>query len=80
MEETARGSLMSELTPEQEEQMDKTLERAMAEPMPPELRGQIEDLIEPHTMNMYLKHRDVMDCIRVAFPVIRQYLREHHGD
>ena len=68
---------MSDLTPDQIASMDASLERAMAEPMPAELDAQIQDLIEPHTINMYLKHRDVMDCIDVAFPVIRDYLREH---
>jgi hypothetical protein len=47
--------------------------------MPPELRGQVEDLIEPHTMNMGIDHGDVMDCIKVAYPVIRDWLREHPG-
>lgn len=67
----------SDLTAEQVESMDASLQRAMDEPMPRELRDQIADLIEPHTLNMYLKHRDVMDCIDVAFPVIRDYQREH---
>jgi len=45
--------------------------------MPHDLSNQIADLIEPHTVNMYLKHRDVMTCINVVFPVICDYLREH---
>lgn len=68
---------MSDLTSEQIVSMDASLERAMAEPIPRELSEIIANLIEPHTINMYLKHRDVMRCIVVAFPVIRDYLREH---
>ena len=63
-----------ELTAEQSASRRASLRRALAEPMPRDLREQLEDLIEPHTINMYLKHRDVMDCIDVAFPVIRDYL------
>lgn len=59
---------------------DESLRWALDEPMPRDLREQVEDLIEPHTINMYLKHRDVMDCIKVAFPVIRDYLRAHPGE
>jgi hypothetical protein len=56
---------------------DITLQRAMNEPMPRELRSALADLIEPHTMNMYADHGDTMMCINVAFPVIRDYLRAH---
>jgi hypothetical protein len=63
-----------------ESEREASLERAMDEPMPPELRGQLADLIEPHTINMYLKHGDVMDCIDVAWPVIRDWLRDHPAD
>jgi hypothetical protein len=48
--------------------------------MPRALSDQVADLIEPHTMNMYLKHGDVMECIDVAFPAIRDWLREHPDD
>lgn len=65
------------MTPEQIASQEQSLERALREPMPRELQHQVADLIEPHTINMYLKHRDVMECIDVAFPVIRDYLREH---
>jgi hypothetical protein len=70
---------MSEMTPEQDARRVLSLRRALDEPMPSELQTQIADLIEPHTINMYLKHRDVMDCIDVAYPVIRDWLREHPG-
>lgn len=70
---------MSDMTPEQNTSREASMGRALAEPIPPELRGQVEDLIEPHTINMYLKHRDVMTCIDVAWPVIRDWLREHPG-
>jgi hypothetical protein len=62
-----------EATPGREE----SLRRSLDEPMPADLREQVGDLVEPHTINMYLKHGDVMSCIRVAFPVIRDYLRQH---
>lgn len=65
------------LTSEQIASIDASLQRALDEPMPRELRDGIAGLIEPHTINMYLKHGDVMDCIDVAFPVIRDYLRDH---
>ena len=56
---------------------EASLQRSLDEPMPRELRESIAGLIEPHTINMYLKHGDVMACIGVAFPVIRDWLREH---
>ncbi len=66
-----------DLTPEQNASREASLRRALDEPMPRELSEQIKDLIEPHTLNMYLKHRDVMDCIDVAYPVIRDWVIAH---
>ncbi len=43
-------------------------------PMPRELRDRIADWIEPHTLNCDIKHRDVMDAIDLAFPLIRDWL------
>jgi hypothetical protein len=57
--------------------LERNLEHALANPMPRELKQQLMTLIEPHTINMYLKHGDVMECIDVAYPAIRDYLREH---
>lgn len=65
------------LTADESRRRDESLRRSLDEPMPRELRDQLADLIEPHTLNMYLKHGDVMTCINVAFPVIRDWLREH---
>lgn len=65
---------MSELSADESQRREVSLKRALDEPMPRELRDRIADLIEPHTLNMYLKHGDVMTCIAVAFPVIRDYL------
>jgi hypothetical protein len=62
---------------EQESAREASLQRALDEPMPDDLKSAIADLIEPHTMNMYLDHGDTMTCIEVAFPVIREWLREH---
>jgi hypothetical protein len=68
---------VSELTTAQDRRREKSLQRALDEPMPPGLKNRLASLIEPHTINMYLDHGDVMDCIDVAFPVIRDYLRKH---
>lgn len=65
---------MPELDADQIRSLDESLQRALDNPMPPELQNQIRDLIEPHTINMELKHSDVMECIDVAFPVIRDTL------
>lgn len=68
----------NDLTDEQQEEIiEADIRRALDNPMPPELKGTIKDLIEPHTINARIKHVDVMDCIDVAFPVIRDWLREH---
>jgi hypothetical protein len=71
---------MSELTPEQGAAIEANLGRYQAAPMPPELNELVKDLIVPHTMNMELKHGDVMECIHVAFPVIRDWLHAHPDD
>jgi hypothetical protein len=62
---------------EQSRIVEAGIQRGLDEPMPPELNRLIRDLIEPHTINMRIKHGDVMDCMSVAFPVIREWLREH---
>lgn len=69
--------MSDDLTDDENERREASLQRALDEPMPRDLREQIADLIEPHTMNMYLDHGDTMDCIDVAFPTILDYLREH---
>ncbi|MFE2994184.1 hypothetical protein ACFXG4_04120 [Nocardia sp. NPDC059246] len=68
-----------DLTDDQSRHIEATLQRALDEPMPPELKTRIKALIEPHTINMQIKHGDVMQCIRVAFPVIRDWLRDNDG-
>lgn len=68
------------MTPDEAATREASLERALAEPMPRELRDGLAGLIEPHTVNLYLDHGDVMDCIDVAWPAIRDWLREHPGD
>jgi hypothetical protein len=52
------------------EALDRALERAMANPMPPDLFGQVSDEIEPHCMNEGIKHRTVMEGIEIAYPLI----------
>lgn len=50
---------------------------ALEHPMPRAPRDQIANWIEPETINCELKHRDVMTCIGIAYPLIRAYLAEH---
>jgi hypothetical protein len=71
---------MSDLSAAQGAQIEEDLGRAQAEPMPSDLRRAIASLIEPHTMNMQIKHRDVMECIDVAYPLIREFLHGHPDD
>lgn len=42
-----------------------------ANPMPNRLEKQIGNWIEPQTMNCEADHADVMDCIAIAYPLIR---------
>lgn len=60
--------------------IEADIQRTFDEPMPTELDERIQDLIEPHTINARIKHVDVMSCIKVAFPVIRDWLRDHPDD
>lgn len=53
---------------------DAALRRSLDEPMPRDLTRQIADLIEPQTMNAQIPHGEVMTCIQIAFPAIRDYL------
>jgi hypothetical protein len=71
---------MSDLTPEQGNQIEDDLRRYQAAPMPPGLRELVGDRIEAHTVNMEIKHGAVMSCVRVAWLVISDWLREHPGD
>lgn len=71
---------MSDLTPEQGEAIEADLGRYLAAPMPRALREAIGERIEPHTMNMEIKHRDVMECVDVAWLVISDWLRGHPAD
>lgn len=71
---------MSGMSPEQEAAIEADLARYRAAPMPPELREQVENLIEPHTMASETEHSAVMECIRVAWPVILDWLAAHPGD
>lgn len=56
------------------DERERSLRRALDEPIPDDLRWQIETTIEPHTMNATIDHGDVMDCVAVAYPVIKDYL------
>lgn len=56
---------------------ETTVDLAHDNPMPRGLREQIANWIEPQTMNYEIDHAAVMDCIRIAYPLIRAYLAEH---
>jgi hypothetical protein len=66
---------VTDLTRRHVEAIDATLTRYLANPMPRDLNQVIKNLIEPHTMNSSIDHGDVMDCIHVAWPVIRDYVQ-----
>lgn len=70
---------MTDLTPEEEDQREAALQRALDNPMPLELEEAVSDAIVPHTLNASLKHREVMIAIEIAYPVIRDYLRNNPG-
>ena len=50
---------------------------ALDNPMPRDLRDQIGNWIDPETVNCEADHGDVLDCIDIAYPLIRAYLAEH---
>lgn len=58
----------------EEDGREARLQRALDDPMPPDLVRLVADYIEPQTINAGIKHGEVMTCIRVAYPVIRDYL------
>lgn len=59
------------------DRIEADLARYLADPMPPDLKAAVADLIEPHTQNMEIRHRDVMECIHVAWPMIRDWVEGH---
>lgn len=62
--------------PEDPEVIDKVAAFALEDPMPKDLREQIANWIEPETLNCELKHRDVMACIDIAWPLIRAHMED----
>jgi len=56
--------------------VERVLRHALDNPMPDELRQAVAEQIEPYTINAYLDHGDVMDCIKIAYPLIRDYLAQ----
>lgn len=60
-----------------EERLEAAFQRALDEPMPDELRSLIADAIEPQTQNAMIDHGEVTTCIKIAYPLILDYLREH---
>jgi hypothetical protein len=61
--------------PDDDQPRQDALQRSLDEPMPADLAAQVSALIEPQTMNAGLPHDEVLICIDIAFPVIRDYLR-----
>lgn len=53
------------------------VQRGLDNPIPRELERLLADYIEPQTMNARIDHGEVMDCIAIAYPQIRDYLRDH---
>lgn len=56
---------------------EAAMERMLANPMPRDLARAVAEEIEPHTLNAGIKHREVMIAVKIAYPLIRDYLREH---
>lgn len=52
-------------------------QRMLDNPLPDELHVDLADYIEPYTLNLGIKHRDVFEGIEFAYPLILDYLREH---
>lgn len=59
------------------DKLEAAIQRGMDNPMPPALRESVADEIERETLNTDLKHRAVMGCIDIAYPLILDYLRGH---
>jgi hypothetical protein len=59
------------------DEREARLNRYYDNPMPRELGQRIGDYIEPQTINAGLKHEEVMICIRVAYPELVDYFRNH---
>ncbi len=68
---------MTDMTEDEHARLEVAMERMLANPMPPDLRTAVADEIEPHTLNAYLKHAEVMTAVKIAYPLIRDYLRDH---
>jgi hypothetical protein len=71
---------MPELTAGQGDQIEADLVRYLTAPMPAELRALVAGRVEAHTVNMGIRHSAVMSCIKVAWLVISDWLRDHPGD
>ncbi len=57
---------LRDLTAAQEAKIEADLEAGLADPIPRELRKLLADAIEPHTINMGIKHGDVLECVQCA--------------
>lgn len=65
------------MTDDEHARREAAMERMLANPMPRELSQAVADEIEPHTLNAAIKHREVMIAVEIAYPLIRDYLRDH---
>lgn len=63
-----------QLTPGEHQRRESAMQRMLDNPMPRVLSDLVGDEIEPQTMNAGLPHGEVMICIEIAYPVIRDFL------
>jgi hypothetical protein len=63
--------------PETSTKRENALRLALDTPMPRDLNRAIAGEIEPHTMNVEIDHGEVMTAVKIAYPLILDYLREH---
>jgi hypothetical protein len=57
--------------------MSTTEQPSVRDQMPEDLCDLVAGMIEPTTMACYVDHGDVMDCIGIAYPLIRHYILSH---
>lgn len=65
------------MTDDEHARREASMERMLANPMPRDLSQAVAAEIEPHTLNAGIKHREVMIAVEIAYPLIRDYLREN---
>jgi hypothetical protein len=56
------------------DEVERLWEHAERDPMPSGLEDSLRDLIEPFTMKEEVEHAAVMDALKIAYPVIKDWL------